>query len=106
MQQPLGLRVPVVSLQGCLAPTIAHGLRLCRMLEQPLDGFSESFRLTWLDQDTALRLFYDFTLPGEVRGHNRQAGEHVFEQLDRLGVYIIGHREKWYYSDSRAGEQI
>jgi hypothetical protein len=94
IQQQLGLRVPVVSLQDCLAPTIAHSLRLCRMFEQPLDGFGESRRLTWFDQDATLRFFHDFAGPTEVSGHNRQAGEHIFEQLDRLGVYIIGHRKK------------
>src|SRR5262245_44710646 len=106
MQQQLGLRVPVVGLQDCLAPTIAHGLRLCRMLEQPLDGFSESLLFTLFYQETTLRFLHDFTMPGEVRYHNRQASDHVFEKLDRLGVYIIGHRESRHYSYSRAGEQI
>src|SRR2546422_10069067 len=71
MQQQLGLRVPVVGLQDCLAPTIAHGLRLRRMLEQPLESFSDRLRLTWVNQDTTLHLCHNFTEPGEVRDHNR-----------------------------------
>jgi len=79
MQQQLGLRVPVIGLQDCLTSTLAHGLRLLWMLEQPLDSFSESLWLTWFNQEPALCFFHDFTLPWEVRDHNRQAGDHVLE---------------------------